>query len=786
MTTRTSHTSWLLLVIGCILLLSGCSAARHVPAGQYLLDRSTITIENQPQVQAKSLNNYLRQVPNHKVLGFAKLQLGVYNMSGRDSTKWYNRWARRLGEAPVIYNDALTAQSTRQLTQALINRGYSNATVRVDTVINPTKRTISVNYKVTPGTPQRLRDIKYTITDSTIRRIVYRDSASITLKSGNLFDRNNLDAERTRLTNLLRNNGYYTFGREYISFIADTAANSREVDLELVLHDTPRPQAGSGNTANPKHQRYIINNVYINTEADATSTTPLDTVFTHGFHIIYGPSRYLRPSILEEKCYLNSGDYYSAVNVDRTYEAMSRLGILKYINIIFTPVSNDSNTTAPGSDDTRLLDATILLSRTQTQGIILELEGTNSEGDLGVGAGITYQHRNLAKHSELLTVKVRGSYESLSGNLDGLINDRYTEIGAEIGITFPKFEAPILKRRYRQRVKASTEFATSFNYQERPEYTRIIAGVGMKYKWNNRSNTQRRSLDLVDINFVYLPKSTIDFINTIAPTNPLLRYSYEDHFIMRTGYNFYRTNRASTFDTGSRYSASQPDIYTMRLHAEMAGNLLYLISTAANAKRHDGAYKIFGIQYAQYVKGSASYTYNHYFNNRHSISLHADGGIAIPYGNSSMVPFEKRFYAGGANGVRGWGVRTLGPGHYDSHNSVTDFINQCGDISLFLSMEYRSRLFWILEGALFIDAGNIWTIRDYETQPGGLFSFNSFYKEVALGYGAGIRLDFTYFLLRLDLGFKAHNPAANQERWPIAHPQWKRDATFHFSVGYPF
>ena len=151
-----------------------------------------------------------------------------------------------------------------------------------------------------------------------------------------------------------------------------------------------------------------------------------------------------------------------------------------------------------------------------------------------------------------------------------------------------------------------------------------------------------------------------------------------------------------------------------------------------------------------------------------------------------MVPFEKRFYAGGANGVRGWGVRTLGPGRYDSRNSVTDFLNQCGDISLFMSAEYRARLFWVLEGALFIDAGNIWTIRDYETQPGGLFRFNSFYKEIALGYGAGLRLDFTYFLLRLDLGFKAHNPAANQEPWPLVNPQWKRDATFHFSVGYPF
>lgn len=151
-----------------------------------------------------------------------------------------------------------------------------------------------------------------------------------------------------------------------------------------------------------------------------------------------------------------------------------------------------------------------------------------------------------------------------------------------------------------------------------------------------------------------------------------------------------------------------------------------------------------------------------------------------------MVPFEKRFYAGGANGVRGWGVRTLGPGAYNSTNSVDDFINQCGDIRLDMSIEYRAKLFWVFEGALFIDAGNIWTIKNYENQPDGMFKFNKFYKQIALAYGAGIRMDFTYFLLRFDLGLKAYNPAINQERWPLLHPRWGRDANFHFSVGYPF
>ena len=252
------------------------------------------------------------------------------------------------------------------------------------------------------------------------------------------------------------------------------------------------------------------------------------------------------------------------------------------------------------------------------------------------------------------------------------------------------------------------------------------------------------------------------------------------------GYGYYFTNkRVVSTATAKRY-VLQPSVYTIRTNIETAGNLLYAISSLTGQNRHDGAYKIFGIQYAQYVKGEADFSYTRNFDYRNSLAVHVGLGLGVPYGNSSMMPFEKRFYAGGANSVRGWGVRTLGPGSYDSKNSVTDFINQCGDIRLDLSLEYRAKLFWVVEGALFVDAGNIWTIHNYENQPGGMFKFNKFYRQIAAAYGAGIRLDFTYFLLRLDLGMKAYNPAENQERWPIVKPRWGRDATLHFSVGYPF
>lgn len=747
-----------------------------------LLDDVKIVVEDSSQVETTDLYNFLRQTPNHKVLGFAKLQLATYNLSGRDSTKWYNKWLRRMGQPPVIYSDELTDASQRQLRLALVNKGYMDAQVEVDTIPRHDKKKINVRYRLRPGMPHTISSIIYDIPDTAMAGIVLRDSANFTLRPGDLLDRTELDTERALITERLRNRGYYAFTKEYITFIADTAAGSKDVDLTLTVQP-PRKLGSDVADSLAHHSPYYINKViFVTDDAGITSSgthtiAASDTVVYKGVDVIYGKDHYILPSTLVEKCFLVPGQLYRSFMVDRTYEQLAQLGIIKSINIQMVP--------QPELDGKQWLDAYIFLSRNRKQGVSFEVEGTNSEGDLGFGVGLTYQHRNLAHRSNLLTAKFRANYESLSGNLGGLINDRYTEFAGELGITFPKFMFPLLSSGYKRRIKASTELALSFNYQERPEYTRIIAGAAWKYKWTARQGRERRTFDLLDVSYVYLPESTIDFLNQVAPTNPLLRYSYEDHFIMRMGYTYRRTNKRIA-SSSLRKQPFQTNVYSWRASGEVAGNLLYAISSLSHQQRKNGVYELFGIQYSQYAKAEVDYTIAHNFTPRHSLAFHAGFGIGVPYGNSRVLPFEKRFYAGGANGVRGWSVRTLGPGSYDSRNSVTDFINQCGDIRLDLSLEYRMKLFWVFEGALFLDAGNIWTIRNYENQPGGVFKFNSFAKQLAAAYGVGLRMDFNYFLLRLDLGFKAHNPALNQEPWPIIHPRWKRDTSLHFSVGYPF
>lgn len=768
----------MLLALISVLAVVSCSSTKHVPDGQLLLDKTKINIldkEHGEGVTATELVNYLRQTENHKVLGGFKMQLAIYNLSGKDSTKWFNRWIQRVGSPPVIYDSTLTMASVNQLQRALINKGFLKNEVTSEVKLLPEKKKAQVTYNVTLNEPYTIRSIKYDIQSDSLRSIILSDTTDFPIKSQSLLDHNKLDAERELIVQRMRNNGYYAFNKNYITFVADTAAGSRDVDLTLTLSENIQelPRIPKTDT----HRQFYVRNVVFVTNYDAVTMQNGfygDTVTYNGITMLYSDDKYIDKEVLYECCFIRPQQLYNASDVDRTYKALGRLGILKFINIDMRPFMD------VGGD--LWVDAYILLNRDKSQTISFSLEGTNSEGDLGFGIGADYQHRNIFKGSEVLNVKFKASYESLSGDLSGLINDNYSEYSGDVGITFPKFKMPFLRESFKRRIQASTEFMTSFNYQERPEYTRIIAGAGWKYIWSERNNQMRHTFNLIDISYVYLPKSKINFLDSI--TNPLLRYSYENHLIMRMGYTFYKTNKRMVNPLTTIF---QNDIYTIRATGETAGNLLYGISHMIGQKREeDDSYKVFGTRYSQYIKLDGDFALTHYFNQRSSIAMHAGFGIAIPYGNSTVLPFEKRFYSGGANSVRGWGVRTLGPGSFDGKKSQNSFIYQCGDIRLDLNVEYRCKLFWVLELGAFIDCGNVWTIRDYENQPGGVFKINKFYEQLALSYGLGIRMDFTYFLMRFDMGMKAHNPASGQEHWPLFSPSFKRDAEFHFSIGYPF
>ena len=756
------------------LSLASCSATKFVPDGSYLLDEVKIHTDNK-EIKPSDMRLYVRQNPNSKWFSTIKTQLYVYNWSGRDSTKWFNRFLRKIGDAPVIYNESDAIRSQEEIAKAVQNLGYMGASVKRTTKTK--KKKLKLFYEITSGKPYIVRTLKYDISDKKIAEYLRNDSTQSMLREGMLFDVNVLDAERQRITDYLLCNGYYKFNKDYITYTADTARNTHQVDLTLHLlpyktyvGDTPK-----------EHFQYKINKINFITDYDVLQSSALssieinDSLHYNGFPIYYKDKLYLRPKVLVDNLRFASGDLYDERNVQKTYTYFGRLSALKYTNIRFFETQNGDSTQ---------LNCYVMLTKSKHKSISFELEGTNSAGDLGAAASVSFQHRNLFRGSETFMIKFRGAYEAISGLQPGYKNHNYTEYGVETSINFPNFLFPFLTSDFKRRIKATTEFGLQYNYQLRPEFSRTIASASWSYKWMQKQKIQHR-IDLLDISYLYLPwissQFQEDYINK-DKDNYILKYNYENRLIVRMGYN-YSYNSAGGALVNNTITTNS---YSIRAGFESAGNILYGISKMINMRKNkDGEYAILGIPYAQYLKGDFDFAKNIIIDHRNSLAFHAGIGIAVPYGNAKVVPFEKRYFSGGADSVRGWSVRNLGPGSFAGDGN---FMNQSGDIKLDASIEYRTRLFWKFRGAAFIDAGNIWTIREYENQPGGVFEFDKFYKQIAVAYGLGLRLDLDFFVLRFDGGMKAINPKYKKakERYPIIHPRFSRDFAFHFAVGYPF
>lgn len=756
-------------------VLASCSSTKYVPDGSYLLDEVHIHTDNK-EVKPSNLSLYVRQNPNSKWFSLLKTQLYVYNWSGRDSTRWLNRTLRRMGDAPVIYSEEETERTGEEIAKAVQNMGYMGA--RVTPIRKIKKKKLKLTYEVTTGKPYKVRTLKYDIPDDKIKEYMRQDSAATLLGEGMSFDVNVLDAERQRITNNLLQNGYYKFNKEYISYTADTVRNTCLVDL--TLHLSPYRQR-SGDEPQ-RHRQYTINKVNFITDYNMLQSSALNSVEVNdslhykGIPIYYKDKLYLRPKVLASNLRIAPGSLYNEQDVQRTYSNFGRLQVLKYTNIRFFEVQQN---------DSAKLNAYVMLTKGKHQAVSFEVEGTNSAGDLGAAAAISFHNRNLFKGSEALMFKVRGAYESVSG-LSNNLNQNYTELGAEATINFPRFLFPFLSNDFKQKIRATTEFGLQYNYQMRPEFTRIVASAGWSYKWGVQQQRSQHRIDLIDVNYLYMPWIDSGFKEDYLDKdeNYILRYNYEDRFIVRTGYSYIYNSAGKALMNNSLMGNS----YTIRLNFESAGNLLYaLAKTGGIGKKNDnGEYTLLNIPFAQYLKGDFDFAKNWMIDNRNAIVFHVGAGIAVPYGNASIIPFEKRYFSGGANSVRGWSVRDLGPGSYDGDGKI--FLNKTGDIKLDVNLEYRTRLFWKFRGALFVDAGNIWTIRDYKDQPGGKFRFDKFYKQIAMAYGLGLRLDLDFFVLRFDGGMKAVNPIyeKGKDRYPIIHPDFGRDFAFHFAVGYPF
>ncbi|MBQ3538425.1 MAG: BamA/TamA family outer membrane protein [Bacteroidaceae bacterium] len=761
---------YILLIVALMMVVS-CSVTKFVPEGESLLNSVKIISLHDANMALKA-ESYIRQHPNSKFFGIAKVPLHIYSSAGSDTTKWNNRLLKKIGEPPVIYSSELAEQTRYNIEQMLRNDGYLHATVDLEERVVGERR-IDAIYYLHERRQYRVKKIALKSDDRNIVDIIRADSSRSLLRRGMPFSVDNLEAERRRLTEMLKEKGYYRFQKDYISFTADTTHHSTDVNLTM---NVALARSSDGKRTHP-HKCYRINSIsYVSgagMRPDSTTLANCDTMRYDKYKVYYKDPLFVRPRLLTDNTYIENGTVYTQSNVDRTYNAFSQLSAMRYSAMRMVEHPDES-----------LLDCYIMLEPNKRRTVSLEIEGTNTAGDLGAAVSATFLDKNLFRGSELLSLRLFGAYEAISG-LSGYTRDSYIEYGAELSLRlFGGIFSSMLPMQ-KKLLKSSTQLSLKFNSQERPEFDRKNLSATFSYMWS-KSPRSTHKFDILDVSYIYVPWISetfkAEYLDSISNRNSILKYNYENMLITKMGHSY---NYNSSYNKAKNM---QRMVFALRTNIECSGNLLNGISMLFNGQKNsDNQYTFMNIAYAQYVKGDIDFTTYINFDERNQLVFHAALGIAYPYGNSTILPFEKRYFAGGANSLRGWTVRGLGPGSYNSVDSDIDFINQSGDLKMDCNIELRSRLFWKLHSALFIDAGNIWTIREYREQPGGQFDIKSFHKDIAFSYGLGLRFEFDLFVFRLDAGMKAVNPARRgKERYPFLHPDLSRDFALHFAIGYPF
>lgn len=758
-----------------ILIVASCNPTKYISEDESLLDKSDIKIDNN-EVKKNDLAPYIKQSPNKKIFG-TRFHLGLYNLSNIEKEGWPHAWLRRIGEEPVVFDPFTAAKSSEQLENYLFSKGYFNATVDADYFVR--KKRANIVYDINARDPYRIRNITYNVRDTTLRKFIYMDSINCIFGEGEIYDVDRLQAERLRVERLIKDLGFYGFSRDNISFRVDSTIGNRTVDIEYLVKLAEH--IGPNNRITERHhKRYRIKDVYIYPDFDPRAALDdrqgyflsQDTTLYDNFYFISNLSvQSVKYDVIVQSLYIKPGDLFQVTNMEQSQGHLSSLQAFGRVNIRYSEtdplITNDRGEI--------MLNCVVQITPVVKQAFRIELEGTNSAGNLGGAINLVYQHKNLFKGAEQLNIKIKGSYEALEEKISGSRSTQ--EYGFETTLTLPRFLFPFIEsERFIKKYNPKTTIQTAYNYQKMPVYTRTVANATFGYKWKS-GNFKSHSINPLQLNVVSLPYIDPEFEMDID-TSSYLAYSYKDIMIVGGSYTYIFNNQ--NINKARSY-------WYIKFNGELAGNLMAAAFNAAKSEKVDGSYMIFNQNFAQYVRGDIDFRYNRTLNDVSSIVYRAFAGIGIPYGNSEGMPFEKQYFSGGANGIRAWQVRSLGPGSHIPSNF--SFFNSTADIKIELNAEYRFKLFWILEGAMFLDAGNIWTYNVDEDRPGANFEFDRFYKEFAVGTGLGLRFDLNFIILRTDLGMKLRDPQiSDSSKWIISNRDlnWREDFNLSFSIGYPF
>ena len=797
-----------------LLFVFSCSPTRRLKQGEYLLTKNII-VEKKTKIEKADIANYIKQKPNKKILT-RPFYLQVHNLVNEENVKKWREeknkkidkinekrarkgkkmrskdrlspreWLLDIGEEPVVYDSALAKLSVKQISMFLNNKGYFNNRVK-DSVFFKAKNAV-VHYKIEPGQPYTIRNVSYEIDDDVMAYYVFSDTSNCLIKRGNNYDADVLQNERDRITKEASNNGYYHFSKEYIYYKVDSNLNGHQLDIVLGIKKfAVHPAEYPDSLIEKNHQRYYINNVYIVTDytPGVQESKKKDTLSITDYTILYAGDLKYKPAVLLNAVFLRKGDLFQHRNAEDTYGRLSELKAFKLINIQFTEI--------PAEKDK--LDCYIQLVPILKQAFTIETEGTNTSGNLGVSGSIVYQNRNVFKGLEVLELKLKGGLQAQK-----LVNEAADkkskgspfntfEFGPEATLEVPRFLLPFRIREAKS-ANPKTRFSSALNYQVRPDYKRYASNISFGYSWK-QSAKMRHTINPLEISFIKIDKQP-GFDDFIKKTNDLLILnSYTDHFVTATRYSFFYNEQ--DLKKNKNFSL-------FKFNVESSGNILRgIYNVSGQPKDADGSYRMFNIKYAQYLRSDADYRYYKIFSGNSSLVFRIFVGVGKPLHNLRVLPFEKSFFGGGTNGIRAWRARSLGPGGFTSL-AATSF-DQIGDGQFESNLEYRFKIYKMLKSAVFIDMGNVWLRKKDINRAKGEFNIETFYKQIAIGSGIGTRYDFSFFILRLDLGVKLRDPAIDEkDRWVVTHlfdPAWKNDKrdlygkkysflTLNFAIGYPF
>jgi len=749
-----------------ILALSSCSGTRPLTEKQYLYTGAEIVyIDKENIVDFPSVNKEIQKVlkpkPNSKFIG-TRARLSLYNIIREPKNeKGFMHWLKNdLGQEPVLYDKDLPGRTKRIIDNRLKNNGYFHASTESEEIFR--KKEVALKYYVKCQKPITIGSIDYTESESGIRKAIGDLKATSKIRSGDVYNLSILMEERRRIESELKDIGYYYFDKDFLIYRADSLQGSNVLKLGLELkEEIPETSLMS----------YKINRIYIH---DGFSQREYNPDTTHlGKVSFMSINNDLRPKVVDDVIATRPGTFYSRNRHLASNSSLVGLGMFRYANTRY-----DLSDSVP-----QHLDLKIFLTRRLKQSLSAEMSMVSKTNSfVGPGLRVTYRIRNVLGGSETLSLNLNGRFETqYSGEYKG--NTAY-ELSLNVNLDVPRI-IPNIGFRHSIRFIPVTRFTFGAGtYRRQGIYRLNTFNVGYQYNWrkNSYASHELKPVELSITNMVDVSDEFLEFLTQ----NPSLRRSFEEQFITGLSYtytlnNLNRLNRTPVYFSGG---------------IDLSGNIISAIKGIGNSDRPNpgNPYTLFGQPYSQYVRLRSDLRYYLEVGENSTLVSRLYMGAGIPYYNSSVMPYVKQFFIGGTNSVRSFIARSVGPGTYQPPDSLQGiYIEQVGDIKGEANLEYRFPILGYLKGAAFIDAGNIWLMNEYDDRPGGKFDIRSFYKELAIGSGLGLRIDANVVVVRLDIAFPLRKPWLPEgERWvfdeiDFRNNFWrKKNLIWNFSIGYPF